>query len=179
MATNVRRKVKCPGCGVYFYRDEEENVLIKNRYWHKICYQQFQVKNEKSAQAIIELDNYICKLFDLDYVNARIKKQIKEYVENYHYSYSGILKTLQYFFEIKKNPIEKANGGIGIVPYVYDDAKKYFETIFYAQQLNKDKDIDSFILNEREIKIHSPQSKRKNIKIIDLNLLEGGLDTIE
>ena len=82
MATNVRRKVKCPGCGVYFYRDEEENVLIKNRYWHKLCYQQFQIKNEKSAQAIIELDNYICKLFDLDYVNARIKKQIKalEYI---------------------------------------------------------------------------------------------------
>lgn len=118
-------------------------------------------------------------MFGLDYVNARIKKQIKDCVEKYHYSYSGILKTLQYFFEIKKNPIEKANGGIGIVPYVYDDAKKYFETIFYAQQLNKDKDIDSFILTEKEIKISSPQSKRKNIQMIDLNLLEGGLDTIE
>lgn len=46
MATSVRRKVKCPGCGVYFYRDEEENILIKNRYWHKICYQQYQIKNE-------------------------------------------------------------------------------------------------------------------------------------
>lgn len=179
MAASVRRKVKCPGCGVYFYRDEEENILIKNRYWHKICYQQQQIKNEQSAQAIIELDNYICKLFGLDYVNARIKKQIKDCVEKYHYSYSGILKTLQYFFEIKKNPIEKANGGIGIVPYVYDDAKKYFETIFYAQQLNKDKDINSFILEEKEIKICPPQSKKKNIKIVDLNLLEGGLDTIE
>jgi hypothetical protein len=42
------------------------------------------------------------------------------------YTYSGIKRTLEYFYEVKKNSIEKANGGIGIVPWVYEEAKRYY-----------------------------------------------------
>lgn len=175
---SVSRKVKCPGCGLFFKRDEEENLLIKGRYWHRRCYEEKQQKDGASAQAIINLEDYICKLFSMDYVNAKIRQQIKTMVEQYHYTYSGIQGTLVYFFEIKKNSLEKAKGGIGIVPYVYDEAKKYYETIFYAQQLNKDKDINSFISEERIIIIPSPEApKRSKMKEIDLDFLEeGGLD---
>lgn len=32
-----------------------------------------------------------------------------------------------YFFDIKQNSIEKANNGIGIVPYIYEEANQYFD----------------------------------------------------
>lgn len=172
MAT-TRRKVKCPGCGIFFYRDEEPNVMIKNRYWHKKCYEANESKMSQSAQAIQELDKYICELFKLEYVNARIRKQINDMVDKYHFTYSGIMGTLKYFYEIKQHPLDKANGGIGIVPYVYDEARKYYETIFYAQQLNKNIKADAFLVKERKIIIKSPRAEKK-LKAIDLSFLEEG-----
>lgn len=168
----ARRSVKCPYCGIFFYRDEEENINIKNRYWHKSCWEQHLIKENQSVKAIEELEKYICDLFQIDYVNARIKKQIKDMVDKYHYTYSGILGTLKYWYNVKQNSIEKANGGIGIVPYVYEDASKYFETIFYAQQLNKDLSQDSFILQEHNIVIKSPKINKRKLKPVDLAFLE-------
>ena len=168
----AERKVKCVGCDIYFYRSQEENVLIKNRYWHKKCYEEHKLEEEKSSKAIKELEEYICKLFNIDYVNARIQKQIKDMISQYHFTYSGIHGTLKYWYEVKQNSLEKANGGIGIVPYVYEAASQYYETIFYAQQLNKDIDKSAFVTNERIITIHSPNVKRSKIKEIDLSFLE-------
>lgn len=58
-------------------------------------------------------------------------------MDNFHkeknYSYSGMYKSLKYFFEIKGNPIEKANGGIGIIPWIWDDALKYWRALWEAQ----------------------------------------------
>ena len=42
-------------------------------------------------------------LFKTDYIDAKIRKQIKQYREEYNYTYSGIRKALVYFFEIKGN----------------------------------------------------------------------------
>lgn len=169
----VKRKVKCPYCGIFFFKDEEENIFIKNRYWHKHCYEQYKIKENQSFKAIEELESYLCNLFEIDFVNARIKKQIKDMIDQYHFSYSGILGTLKYWYDIKQNSIDKANGGIGIVPYVYEDASKYYETIFYAQQLNKDANMDSFIIKERDIIIKSPKIHKK-IRMVDLDFLEKG-----
>ena len=56
------------------------------------------------------------KLFNSDYVYAKIQKQIKDYVTNYNYTYSGIHKALVYYYEVKGNVFDegKAQGGIGI-----------------------------------------------------------------
>ena len=73
--------------------------------------------------------------------------------EQYNYSYSGILKSLIYFFEIRRNSIEKANGGIGIVPYVYEDARKYYYDLYMAQKRNEDKKVGELVSKGREIKM--------------------------
>ena len=84
-------------------------------------------------------------------------------MREYHYTYSGIYKTLQYWYEIKNNDISKANGGIGIVPYVYDQAKQYFISIWIAQQQNENKIMADYVPEVREIRIRRPnrQVKRK------------------
>ncbi len=152
-------KVKCKYCGEYFDRDKLPFVKESNRYSHKECYEKAQANQSKEDKDKEALENYIMKLFNEGYVSARIRKQINDYVSNYGYSYSGIHKALVYFFEIKGNSIEKANNGIGIVPYVYKDAYNYYYSIWEAQQKNKHKDLSS--LEEiQETVIHIPSPKR-------------------
>lgn len=105
------------------------------------------------------MNEYIKKLFNTTYVDARIQKQIKQYIEEYNYTYSGIKKALVYFFEIKSNPISKANGGIGIVPYVYQQAYNYYLALWQAQQKNQDKVVEEYRPVIKEIVIPRPQAK--------------------
>ena len=107
------------------------------------------------------MNEYIKKLFNTTYVDARIQKQIKQYIEEYNYTYSGIKKALVYFFEIKSNPISKANGGIGIVPYVYQQAYNYYLALWQAQQKNQDKVVEEYRPAIKEIVIPRPQPKIK------------------
>lgn len=47
-------------------------------------------------------------------------------MQDYNYTYSGILRTLKYVFEVKNGDLSKANGGIGIVPWKYQEAYNYY-----------------------------------------------------
>ena len=96
---------------------------------------------------------------------AAINRNIKRYREEYNYTYSGIHKALIYFFEIKGNSIEKANGNIGIVPYVYKDAFNYYYSIWEANQKNETKKIEDYLPEEHVITIQSPQRKIKQRKL--------------
>ena len=67
---------------------------------------------------------FIEKLFGIGYVSAKVAKQIKDYRELYNYTYSGMLGTLVYWYDVKQAPLDKANGGIGIVPYIYEQGRR-------------------------------------------------------
>ena len=101
------------------------------------------------------------KLFNMTYVDARIQKQIKQYVDDYNYTYSGMLKSLIYFYEIKHNSIDKANGGVGIIPYIYKRAHDYYYSLWLAQQKNEAKDISEYIPQIKEVEIPVPERKIK------------------
>ena len=108
------------------------------------------------------------ELFGTDYVYARIQKQIKNYVTNYGYTYSGIQKALIYYYEIKGNKFDesKTNGGIGIVPYVYQNAFNYYYAIWEAQQ-KQEHIVDAGSLVEyipKTIEIRIPVPKRQEKK---------------
>ena len=107
----------------------------------------------------MKLEQYINKLFHTDYVDPRIQKQIKNYIKEYNFTYSGILKSLIYFYEVKQNPVEKSNDGIGIVPWVYKQAFNYYYAIWLAQQKNTDKTVENYIPKETEIIIPRPKPK--------------------
>ena len=117
---------------------------------------------------LLELEEYIKKLFKIDFIDPRIRKQINEYHQKLGFSYSGMYKTLYWFFEIQNNPIEKANGGIGIIPWTYQDARKYYKMIYQAQQLNKEKNIDNFKPKIVKINMASPKREKPKIKLFNL-----------
>ena len=164
-------KVKCKCCNQYFDRDTVPCVKEGNRYSHKECYEKRTAAEQKEENDKTALDNYIIKLFKLDYVTPRIQKQIKQYVEEYHYSYSGIHKALVYFYEVKGNSIDKSNNGIGIVPYIYKDAYNYYYSIWEANQKNRDKSAEDFKIQQCTVHIKSPErptkKKRKLFSFLD------------
>ena len=161
--------VTCVYCKERFNRDKVPTKQIgARRYAHKECAENYEKNKSQEDKDLEELEAYIMKLFNETYINPRIKKQIKDYKENYNYTYSGILKTLIYWFDIKGNSIEKANGGIGIVPYIYNTALNYYYTLFLAQMANSDKDIENYKPKVKIIEIYPPETTVKRIKLFDL-----------
>jgi hypothetical protein len=52
---------------------------------------------------------------------AQREKYVKQGMTN-----KGIFFALKYFYEINNGNWEKGHGTIGIIPYIYDDSKKYW-----------------------------------------------------
>ena len=46
--------------------------------------------------------------------------------------------TLKYCIEVKKNPVEKMNGGVGIVGYLYEEARRYYLDLAEARDRNQE-----------------------------------------
>lgn len=158
----MAHKVKCIYCGQTFDRDKTPCVQVSSRrYAHVNCSANKEDQLSKEEQDKLALEEYIMKLFNTTYIDPRVRKQIKQYVEEYKYSYSGIHKSLTYFYEIKGNSIDKANGGIGIVPYVYQKAYQYYFALWEAQQKNEYKVVEEYIPIVKEIVIPNPQRKIK------------------
>lgn len=164
--------VKCTVCGESFDRDKVQAVKSgARRYAHYTCLPEGELvplPNAVVDQDLVDLENYIKNLLGDDYNPARVKKQIKDYKNEYNYSYSGMLKALVWFYEIKGNSIEKANGGIGILPFVYQDAYNYYYSLYLAQLVNEEKDVNQYKTKVREIVIKSPRVAEKPIRLFDL-----------
>lgn len=155
--------VVCSKCGKRFDRDAVQAVRTgARRYAHAKCdpnntdFVPLVIK-ETDDPDYVKLMDYIQKLFGDKANYAQIKRQLKIYINDNKYSYSGIMKSLVYFYEIKGNSIEKANGALGIVPFVYQDAFNYYYDLFVAQSRNQGKDVSEITSKVREISIRPPQ----------------------
>jgi hypothetical protein len=96
--------------------------------------------------------------------NGFITKQIKEYETQLGYKLKGIQMSLYYFHEVQGNPVQSDENnqkyktrGIGIVPYIYDEAKDYFLKMQQIQ--NSARGLQ--IVTEPEIIYTKPVKKRK------------------
>lgn len=147
--------VTCVYCGGRFDRDKVSFVQISNRrYAHEACSKQRTTSISQEELDYNNLLNYIKQLFNITNIPATIKKEIMDFRKEYGYTYTGIQKTLYWFYELKGNSIEKANGHLGIVPYVYDDASNYFYKVFVAKAAASSMQIN--VLPKKQYIIHSP-----------------------
>jgi hypothetical protein len=158
--------VKCSICGETFDRDKIQAVKTgARRYAHATC----DPNNKDLVPLLIKeedkdlkaLKDCINKIYGKSANWILINKQIKDFQKDYNYSLSGILKTLLWFYEIKGNSPEKSNGGIGIVPFAYNDAFNYYYNLFVAQSQNENIDIEGYTTKVREITIPLPAIKEK------------------
>lgn len=158
-------KLKCLYCSQEIDKEKDIGLYSKansRRYAHNNC-----IEEHRKKEIIIEkIHNKMLQLLGANYNGNKISKQIKSLVSQGK-SEVGILLSLQYWYDYKKMSAAEANGGIGIVEYIYGEALDFYDRLEKAksQQIKSDS-IKSPQVSEYIVK---PQYIRKPI---GLNLFE-------
>lgn len=157
--------VKCLYCGQEFYRSEVEWVKPRaNRYAHKEC-----AKKEETKQGVVlQIHAKMKNILGTNYNKMKIDKQIKSLLKEGK-TEIGILRTLEYWYDIKESSAAQANGGIGIVSYVYGEAMNYYDRQKKYKEMRENIDIDSYIDDTKVLRV-SPKPIRRpvGVKLFDL-----------
>lgn len=136
-----RPPVKCRVCGLRFQRDDGVEGVDwvnprKNQFYHKNCYDTWITELENKAtdpKITVEEDLYLSYIYDLftrdlkisvDY--QKLKSQFNNFAKKKGINKKGLFYAVYYYYIIKKNDPSKAEGGIGIAPYVYDESREYW-----------------------------------------------------
>lgn len=144
----MARKAICPKC--HNFIESNQNIKVyKNKKYHIKCYKEIvkEIYQKSSSQQEDkqELYNYICTLYKLKELTPMIKAQIEKYYNEFEFTYNGMLYTLKYFFEILENDIDNCNG-IGIIPYMYNEAKEFY--ILKNKIYEAEFDINNCVINK-------------------------------
>lgn len=160
--------VKCLYCGQTFQRETNEFVQIGKRYAHKSCAEKQNeidlIKRKTEALAA----QWLGPSLSMSKYNTQYKNLIKE-----GKTPEGIYQSLKYWVEVRHGDAEKANGGIAILSYIYDDAIQYYKEQEQNKQLNKEVDYNQLKENLSDnIKVTirpTPIAKPKRLKFFKLN----------
>ena len=163
----MAHKVICFFCQKTFDRDKEPFVKVNGRrYAHKEC-------AEKDNNNILQQENdktlffeTVKSIYGKNYNFVLINKQASNFIEQYGYTWSGMTKCLNWFYNINHGSLEEGHGGIGIIPYIYDKVYEYYYNIYTAQEKNKTKDISQKLI---EFNIQSPRAWRQPPHLLDLD----------
>ena len=162
--------VKCLYCGKQFDRNDPSIKFVKigRRYAHLACSINHEANMTQEEKDLRDLCEYIKDLLGSEYNFKKVEHQIKEYKQykdgdSMPYTYSGMLASLKWFYEVKNNSKEAANGGIGIIPYIYNDAKKYYYQLYLAQEKNKE--VTNYEVAVEIINIPPPRAQQSKIKL--------------
>lgn len=150
-------------------------------YYHSSCYNDFAKKRGRIQEQdlLIELDNDTWK----DAVYQYFKKDLKITLNYFKFNSQwnkflgqgmtakGIYFTVRYFYEQMHGDKEKSENGIGIVPYVYDDATKY-----WGERNLRDKELIKKIENQVMTTVNTMskvilQKNKKRSTKIDLDAI--------
>lgn len=117
----------------------------------------------------------------IDYIENLFNEPISQWnliqiskFKNKGINYKAQLLTLKYWFEIQNNPIEKAKGSIGIIPYQVSYARTYYLDKVHRHKLNQEK-LRKQKENEHIIVTHTPGDyfvpPNRQKQLIDLDSL--------
>lgn len=136
-------------------------VKFEGKNYHIVC--------ARNKQDRVSLLNTVCRIFHFKGPGPKVLSQVKHFYQTGKYTYKGMERALIYHYEIKDGSIAKADEGIGIVPYVYQEAQDYFRHL--ERNVNK---LEEAITKRAEPKIVkvAPQTIKKTYKEIDLSTLE-------
>lgn len=165
--------VKCLYCGEQFdAQPEGENTLWMKpnprRYAHLTCSQKASLEKTQEEQDLEIIYKKVKELEGANFNFIRTKRVLENMVKKYEYTYSSILKTLTYFYEIKGNKLKEGMGALGIIPYVYNDAYNYYYNIYLAQQKANKKITEK----QKVIEIEPPRAKSNPVKLFDMDFIE-------
>ena len=155
--------VKCRACKQSFDTDKlSPDDWVENPkrfYFHKRCYQEFKNADNIDNAANMDKDGWFEKLkiylyedIKLDMNFAKVTRQWNRYTEpNSGMTPKGVVFALKYFYEVKHGDTKKADGGIGIVPSIYNEAIQYWINLE-----NRKEDMVEAIVKDMEMRSARP-----------------------
>lgn len=163
-----KKMKRCLYCGKLMDKDTADALMVGvgTRYAHKECYEKYFNAD----------DRYIDKLYGVlkvafgDYNFQKIERQrvsfLKQGITN-----KDMYEALYYWYIVKNKSTEKANGGIGIIPYIVEDSIEYFKEIEKSsQKINPDTfKMDSKIVDvdfSKEKKVETEDERKNRIASI-------------
>ena len=95
-----------------------------------------------------------------NHIAPRVFSQIKQFRKK-GYTWTGMIRALEWFYIVKHNDIAKSNYSIGIIPYVYSDAQKYYDSLNIGIQ----RKYETQLIKESSeiIQIEVQSTKKKNL----------------
>lgn len=168
----AKRIVKCKICGEKFDINSVQGVKCgARRYAHYQCFPSGELEplGPQADPNLKKLRDYISQIYGSKANWPTINTQIKRYKEENNYTYSGMLKSLIYFYDVQGHSVDKTNGSIGIIPHVYKAAYEYYYNLFLTQQNNQNVTLTNQI---KEITIKPPVSKSKKYNLFNLEDFE-------
>lgn len=148
--------VKCPICGKTFDRSKVEYVHLNGRYYHRTCCSDDFIYQEK-------MYDYLKKIWGIC-SKPKILKQVQNIQKEYGYTIKEIYGDLKYFYDVKNNDTTTYKNTINIVPYVHDEAQKYYRLLEYKEtkKENLAQKLEQVAIEDRVVYV-SKQPKRKKI----------------
>lgn len=178
----MAHKVKCRFCQEQFDIEKgQEGVDWVQQplkwYYHKQCYE-LKLQKAKGINIYTKEDNdfWFDELWS--YLRYDLKIDLNYYLMRNQWegflkkkmTAKGIYFAIYYGYEVKHLNAEKSNGGIGITPYIYQEAKDYY----ISKAENNEHILDTILqqINERRerktIKLRGTDNK-KHVSKFDLN----------
>lgn len=130
----MAHEVMCRLCKKRFDIDTVEGVVIgKLSYYHKTCYEEWK-KGKDDAYANMDTDFWYEALVDYLYRDVKVSinfPKLQNQWENFikpgkNMTPKGIYFAIRYFYDVEKGNSERAQGGIGIVPSIYNKSAQYW-----------------------------------------------------
>lgn len=159
---NVKQNYVCRAC----------LNTYSNLYVNDFSYENGKVISKTPLEDLSEEDQRAaCIQFAYTLFNQKLSKRSYPLFANYRkkgYTWIGMIRALEWFYIVKRNDLSKANNSVGIIPYVYDDAQKYYN---YANGVIEGRYKSQILPKKQEESIKVEISQRKRNNLIDL----GGL----
>lgn len=135
--------------------DGESWVMPSNKwYYHRDCYFSWKKSEPLKDEEWIDLIyDFIARDMKFTYNYHMCEAQRKQFIKDGKGTNKGIYFALKYFYEIKHGDWSKGHGGLGIIPYIYNDSCTY-----WAEQERRSKGIIAEI--ERQVRAANERQQR-------------------
>lgn len=99
-------------------------------------------------------------------LDVKIYKVSEDYIKKYGFTFEGMQKALEYYFDFLEHEVD--GDCIGIIPYYYDKAQSFYQECLEIEEANKNLNQNSLkdMYKVRKIKI---QPKSKGALMIDIS----------